>query len=57
MIGDDLDIDWDEIKLEEFTKGLSVELEHGTKYPETNVTNNPSLNQQFETVPSLAVTL
>jgi len=40
VIGDDLDIDWDEIKLEEFTKGLSVELEHGTKYPETNVTNN-----------------
>jgi hypothetical protein len=40
VIGDDLGIDWDEIKLEEFTKGVSVELEHGTKYPETNVTNN-----------------
>jgi hypothetical protein len=40
MIGDDLGIDWNEIKLEEFTKGLSVEIEHGTKYPETNVTNN-----------------
>ena len=40
VIGDDLGIDWNEIKLEEFTKGVSVELEHGTKYPETNVTNN-----------------
>ncbi len=40
VIGDDLGIDWNEIKLEEFTKGINVELEHGTKYPETNVTNN-----------------
>jgi len=40
VIGDNLGIDWNEIKLEEFTKGVSVELEHGTKYPETNVTNN-----------------
>jgi hypothetical protein len=40
MIGDDLGINWNEVKLEEFTKGVSVELEHGTKYPETNVTNN-----------------
>jgi hypothetical protein len=39
-IGDDLGIKWDEVKLEEFTKGISVELEHGTRYAETNVTNN-----------------
>jgi len=40
VIGDDLGINWNEVKLEEFTKGVSVELEHGTKYPETNVTKN-----------------
>jgi hypothetical protein len=39
-IGDDLGINWDEVKLDEFTKGVNVELEHGTRYPETNVTNN-----------------
>ncbi len=40
QIGDDLGIDWNEVKLEEFTKGLNVELEHGIKYRETNVTKN-----------------
>jgi uncharacterized Fe-S cluster-containing radical SAM superfamily enzyme len=40
VIGDDLGINWNEVELEEFTKGVSVELEHGKKYPETNVTNN-----------------
>lgn len=39
-IGDDLGINWNEVKLDEFTKGVNVELEHGTRYPETNVTNN-----------------
>ena len=39
-IGDDLGINWNEVNLDEFTKGVNVELEHGTKYPETNVTNN-----------------
>lgn len=39
-IGDDLSINWKEVHLEEFTKGLNIELEHGTKYPETNVSNN-----------------
>jgi len=40
VIGDDLGINWKEVKLEEFTKGVRVEIEHGTKYPEANVTNN-----------------
>jgi len=40
VIGDNLGIDWNEIKLEEFSIGVNVELEHGTKYPETNITNN-----------------
>lgn len=39
-IGDDLGINWDEVRLDEFTKGVNIELEHGTKYTETNVTNN-----------------
>ena len=39
-IGDGLGINWNEVKLDEFTKGVNVELEHGTRYPETNVTNN-----------------
>jgi hypothetical protein len=43
VIGDDLGIDWNEVKLEEFTEGISVEFEHGTKYPETNVTNNDKI--------------
>jgi hypothetical protein len=37
-----LGIDWAtvEFKLECFTKGMNVELEHGLKSPETNVTND-----------------
>ncbi len=40
QIGNDLGIDWNEVNLEEFLKGINVELEHGTKYPETNITKN-----------------
>ncbi|PKG49785.1 DUF5661 family protein [Olleya sp. 1-3] len=39
-IGDSLGIQWVDIQLDEFTKGINVEFEHGTRYPETNVTNN-----------------
>ncbi len=39
-IGNNLGIDWNDIQLDEFTKGVNVEFEHGTRYPETNVTNN-----------------
>lgn len=39
-IGDALGIDWDQVSLEEFRAGLGVELEHGTRDPETNVTND-----------------
>ena len=39
-IGDDLDINWNKVDLNEFTKGVNIEFEHGTKYPETNVTKN-----------------
>ena len=39
-IGKDLHINWKKINLSEFTRGLNVELEHGSKDPQTNVTNN-----------------
>ncbi|MBL8008346.1 MAG: hypothetical protein JNJ56_12515 [Ignavibacteria bacterium] len=39
-IGEELGINWKEINIDEFTKGVNVELEHGSRYPETNVTNN-----------------
>ena len=39
-IGDDLVINWNEVSLNEFTKGVNVELEHGSRDPETNVTKN-----------------
>ena len=38
--GDFLSIDWSHVDLEQFRMGLFVELEHGTKDPETNVTND-----------------
>lgn len=39
-IGKELLISWKEIDLSEFTRGLNVELEHGSKDPQTNVTDN-----------------
>jgi hypothetical protein len=39
-IGDSLGVDWDEVDLEQFRMGLLVELEHGTRDPETNVTDD-----------------
>ena len=39
-IGDTLGVDWGEVNLEEFRSGLAVELEHGARDPETNVTND-----------------
>lgn len=39
-IGARLDIDWSKVDLEQFRRGLEVELEHGAHDPETNVTND-----------------
>ncbi len=39
-IGDALSIDWVKVRLEEFRAGLDVELEHGARDPQTNVTND-----------------
>lgn len=39
-IGDSLGIDWTQVELEQFRMGLRVELEHGARDPETNVTDD-----------------
>lgn len=39
-IGRAIGIDFDKIDLEQFRMGLGVELEHGTKFPEANVTGD-----------------
>lgn len=39
-IGEEIGINWKEIRLDEFTKGINIEFEHGKKFPETNVTND-----------------
>jgi hypothetical protein len=38
--GVQLGIDWKKIDLEQFRRGLEVELEHGSRDPETDVTHN-----------------
>ena len=40
QVGTSLGIDWEHIELEQFRRGLEVELEHGARDPETNVTND-----------------
>jgi hypothetical protein len=42
-IGNQIGVDWDSIPLEEFRIGLSVELEHGSQDPQTNVTSDDPL--------------
>ena len=42
-IGDALGINWTEVSLEEFRAGLAVEMEHGTRDLETNVTNDDEI--------------
>ena len=39
-IGDRLGIDWNIIPLEQFTMGINIELEHGMRDPQTNITND-----------------
>jgi hypothetical protein len=42
-VGDQLHIDWKQVDLEEFRKGMAVELEHGTHDPKTDVTHDDPL--------------
>ena len=43
QIGDALGIDWIKFGVEQFWMGLEVELEHGARDPETNVTHDDPL--------------
>lgn len=40
QIGTNLGVDWTRIEIEEFRRGMEVELEHGARDPQTNVTDN-----------------
>jgi hypothetical protein len=42
-IGERLGIDWSRFDVEQFRMGMDVELEHGTRDPKTNVTNDDLL--------------
>lgn len=42
-IGDNIGIDWQKVNIEEFRMGLSVELEHGSHDPETDVIGDDPL--------------
>lgn len=42
-IGDQLGIKWDRFDVDQFRRGLDVELEHGKHDPRTNVTNSDPL--------------
>lgn len=42
-IGEKLGISWDKWDIEQFRRGMDVELEHGTVDPNTNVSNDDPL--------------
>ncbi len=42
-IGEKLGIDWSKFDVEQFRRGMDVELEHGTVDPNTNVSNDDPL--------------
>lgn len=39
-VGEQLGIKWDKFDVDQFRRGMDVELEHGTRDPSTNVTND-----------------
>lgn len=39
-VGDEIGVSWATVDLEQFRRGLEVELEHGAHDPETNVTGD-----------------
>jgi len=43
QIGESLGIDWTKFDVEQFRKGMDVELEHGTKDLKTNVTSDDAI--------------
>ncbi len=42
-VGEQLGIKWDQFDVDQFRRGMDVELEHGTIDPLTNVTNDDPL--------------
>ncbi len=42
-IGEKLGLDWSKFDVDQFRRGMDVELEHGLVDPETNVTDDDSL--------------
>lgn len=42
-IGEQLGVDWSKFDVEQFRRGMDVELEHGARDPHTNVTNDDPL--------------
>jgi len=42
-IGEKLGVDWSKWDVEQFRRGMDVELEHGTEDPQTNVTGDDPL--------------
>lgn len=42
-IGETLGITWDKFDVDQFRRGMDVELEHGSRDPATNVTNDDLL--------------
>ncbi len=43
LVGTQLGIDWTQIDPDQFRRGLEVELEHGARDPQTNITNDDPL--------------
>lgn len=43
QVGEQLDITWDTFDVDQYKRGMEVELEHGTINPQTNVTNDDLL--------------
>jgi hypothetical protein len=42
-VGEELGIQWDKFDVDQFRRGMNVELEHGLRDPKTNVTNDDPL--------------
>lgn len=42
-IGEQLDVDWSKFNLDQFRRGMDIELEHGLRSPKTNVTDDDPL--------------
>ena len=42
-VGEQIGIDWSKFDVEQFRRGMDVELEHGTEDANTNVTNDDPL--------------